>query len=412
VAEQRDLDVVIFGATGFVGGLVSGYLADHAPEGVRVGLAGRSKERLAAVRSNLGPRASSWPLIVADAGDAASLKELAARTRVVATTVGPYRREGLRLVTACTDAGTHYADLAGEVLFMRDTIDTCHDAAARAGVRIVHSCGFDSIPSDLGVLLLHHAAVTDGSGDLEETTFVVKTLKGSLSGGTIASIEGQLLETRADPRLRRLVADPYALSPDRAEEPALGDEHDLMTIRHDDDLGMWLGPFLLAGTNTRVVRRSNALQGWAYGRRFRYREVTGFGTGITAPLKGAAMATGIAGLAAGLSFGPSRALLGRVLPAPGEGPSDKARQAGRFRIEIHTRTSNGVRYVSRVAARGDPGYAATSMMLGESALCLAGDEEQLPARAGVLTPATAMGMRLVERLQAAGMTLSVQRAGA
>ncbi len=410
VAEQRDLDIVVFGASGFVGRLVAGYLADHAPDGVRLGLAGRSQERLAAVRSDLGPRASSWPLITADSGDPRSLNELAARTRVVATTVGPYRRNGLQLVEACTNARTHYADLTGEIAFMRDSIDTYHDAAARTGVRIVHACGFDSIPSDLGVLLLHNAAQTDGSGDLEDTTLVVSALKGSLSGGTIASMKGQLEEVRAEPRLRRLVADPYALSPDRAEEPALGDERDLMTVRRDDDLGMWVGPFVMAGANTRVVRRSNALQGWEYGRGFRYREVTGFGTGVSAPLKGAAMAAGLAGLVAGLTFGPSRAVLDRLLPAPGEGPNERARKAGHFRIDIHARTSNGTRYISRVAARGDPGYAATSVMLGEAALCLAGDEDRLPDRAGVLTPATAMGMRLVERLQAAGMTLRVQRA--
>ena len=412
VGEQRDLDVVIFGATGFVGRLVAGYLAVKAPDGVRVGLAGRSQQRLAAVRAGLGARAASWPLIVAEAGDPASLGELAARTRVVATTVGPYRMLGLPLVAACVEAGTHYADLTGEVAFMRDTIDTRHDSAARRGVRIVHACGFDSIPSDLGVLLLHEAAHTDRTGDLEDTTLVVSSLKGSLSGGTIDSMKVQLQEARADPRIRRLVGDPYALSPDRAEEPSLGDERDLMTVHHDGDLGMWVGPFLLAGSNTRVVRRSNALQGWAYGRRFRYREVTGYGTGLLAPVRGVAMATGVMGLAAGLSFGPSRALLGRMLPAPGEGPSEKARQAGFFRIDIHARTSSGTRYAGRIAARGDPGYAATSLMLGESALCLALDEERLPARAGVLTPATAMGMRLVERLRAAGMTLRAQRAGA
>jgi short subunit dehydrogenase-like uncharacterized protein len=409
VTEQRDLDVVIFGASGFVGRLVAGYLARHAPDGLRVGLAGRSRERLAAVQSQLGPKTSSWPLITADTGDPKSLSELAARTRVVATTVGPYRRGGLGVVEACTETGTHYADLTGEVAFMRDSIDAYHEQAARTGVRIVHACGFDSIPSDLGVLMLHNAVRTDGAGDLESTTLVVKTLKGSLSGGTIDSIRVQLEEMRAEPRIRRLVADPYALSPDRSEEPALGDERDLMMVRHDADLGVWVAPFLLAGSNTRVVRRSNALQGWAYGRRFRYSEVTGFGAGVTAPLKAAAATTTVAGLAAGLSFGPSRALLGRVLPAPGEGPSEKARQAGSFRIEIHARTSSGARYVSRVAARGDPGYAATSVMLGEAAMCLARDE--LPDRGGVLTPATAMGTRLIDRLRAAGMTLTVTREG-
>ena len=412
MAQQRDLDVIVFGATGFVGRLVAGYLARHAPDGVRIGLAGRSQERLTSVRSELGPRAASWPLFVADSDNRESLEALATRTRVVATTVGPYRKHGLPLVVACTKAGTHYADLAGEVAFMRDSIDTCHDAAAQAGVRIVHACGFDSIPSDLGVLLLHQAAESDGVGDLEETTLVVKSLKGSLSGGTIDSMKVQLQEARAEPRVRRLVADPYALSPDRAEEPALGDERDLMRVRRDNDLGIWVGPFLLAGSNTRVVRRSNALQGWAYGRRFRYREVTGFGSGPMAPLKGAGMAATVVGLAAGLSFSPTRAVLGRVLPAPGEGPSEKAREAGSFLVEIHAKTSSGTRYVGRVAARGDPGYAATSLMLGEAALCLAQDGERLPARAGVLTPATAMGTRLVERLRDAGMTLSTQRDGA
>ncbi len=247
----------------------------------------------------------------------------------------------------------------------------------------------------------------DGAGDLEDTTLVVSSLKGSMSGGTIDSMKVQLQEARADPSIRHLIADPYALSPDRAEEPALGDERDLMTVRRDKDLGLWIGPFLLAGSNTRVVRRSNALQGWAYGRRFRYREVTSFGSGPTAPLKGAGMAGMVVGLAAGLSFGPSRALLGRVLPAPGEGPSEKSRRAGHFRVDIHARTSSGARYVSRVAAKGDPGYAATSVMLGEAALCLARDE--LSDRVGVLTPATALGMRLVERLRAAGMTLRAQR---
>jgi short subunit dehydrogenase-like uncharacterized protein len=407
VTEQRDLDVVVFGATGFVGRLVAGYLAGHAPDGLRIGLAGRSPERLAAIQSGLGPAAAAWPLIEAQSDDRATLDALAACTRVVATTVGPYRRLGLPLVLACIDAGTHYADLTGEVAFMRDTIDTCHDEAVRRGVRIVHACGFDSIPSDLGVLLLHDAVERDGAGELEDTTLVVFALKGSLSGGTIDSMRVQLQEVRAEPRVRRLVADPYALSPDRAEEPSLGDERDLMAVRRDRDLGLWVGPFLLAGANTRVVRRSNALQGWAYGRRFRYREVTGYGSGPMAPLKGAGMAGMVAGLAAGLSFGPSRALLGRVLPAPGEGPNEKARMAGYFRIDIHARTSDGSRYVSHVGARGDPGYAATSVMLGEAAMCLARDE--LPDRGGVLTPATAMGMRLVERLRAAAMTFHVTR---
>ena len=406
MSPGRELDVVVHGATGFVGRLTAAYLADHAAETVRIGLAGRSQERLEEVRASLGPRASRWPVIVADSADAAALAELAARTRVVATTVGPYRQYGLPLVEACAAAGTHYADLAGEVLFMREAIDRYHEAAAASGARIVNACGFDSIPSDLGVLLLHRAAAADGAGELEDTTFVLSAVRGGLSGGTLASMRGGLDEVRGDRARRKLVQDPYALSPDREAEPELGPERDLQTLDRDDELG-WLAPFVMASINTRVVRRSNALQDWAYGRRFRYREVMSVGDGLLAPVKGAGVVAGLGGLVAGLSFGPTRAVLDRVLPSPGDGPGEEARRKGFFRIDLHARTSSGRRYRARVAAQGDPGYAATAVMFGESALCLALDEARLPGGGGVLTPATAMGDALVERLRGAGQTLSV-----
>jgi short subunit dehydrogenase-like uncharacterized protein len=410
VSGTRELDVVVFGATGFAGRLVAGYLAGHAPDGVRVGLAGRSQRRLADVRAALGAAASAWPLMVADSADPASLATLARAAQVVVTTVGPYQAQGLALVEACAAAGTDYADLAGEVLFIRDSIDRCHDVAAGAGARIVHGCGFDSVPSDLGVLLLHHAARADDAGDLQDTTLVVAALKGGVSGGTLASMMGQQEEVRASADRRRMVADPYALSPDRAAEPDLGEERDLDWVRYDGELRMWLGPFAMAGINTRVVRRSNALQGWSYGRRFRYREVTGFGASPAAPMLGAAVSAALKGLETGLAFGPSRALLGRLLPARGQGPGERTRRTGYFRLQIHTRTSTGARYLATIAASGDPGYAATSVMLGESALCLALDRDRLPDRAGVLTPAAAMGTALADRLRSAGQTLATQQA--
>ncbi len=224
---DRELDIVVFGATGFAGRLVAGYLAEHAPAGVRIGLAGRSAQRLADIRAGLGAAAPAWPLLVADSADSASLAALARSARVVATTVGPYRHQGLALAGACASAGTDYADLSGEVLFIRESIDRYHDVAAGTGTRIVHCCGFDSIPSDLGVLLLHHAARTDDAGDLEDTTLVVTALKGGVSGGTLASGMGQQDEMRASAERRRVIEDPYALSPDRAAEPDLGDERDL-----------------------------------------------------------------------------------------------------------------------------------------------------------------------------------------
>jgi short subunit dehydrogenase-like uncharacterized protein len=408
VSADLDLDIVVFGATGFVGRLVAGYLAGHAP-GVRIGLAGRSERRLADVRAGLGDAASAWPLLVADWADPVSVAALARAARVVVSTVGPYRAHGLPLVQACAAAGTDYADLTGEVLFIRDSIDRCHDVAAAAGARIVHCCGFDSVPSDLGVLLLHLAARADDAGDLQDTTLVVTALRGGISGGTLASMMGQQAEVQASAQRRRVVADPYALSPDRAAEPDLGDERDPGWARYDSGLRMWTGPFAMAGINTRVVRRSNALQGWAYGRRFRYREVTGFGAGPAAPLLAGAASSALKAAEAGLAFGPSRALLARLLPSTGQGPGERARRTGYFRIQIHARTSAGGRYLGAVEAQGDPGYAATSVMLGETALCLALDRDQLPDQAGILTPATAMGAALAARLRSAGHTLTARQ---
>jgi short subunit dehydrogenase-like uncharacterized protein len=409
VSAERELDLVLYGATSFVGRLSADYLLRAAPPQARIGLAGRSLERLSALQASLGEHAASWPLLVADASDERSLSELASRTRVVATTVGPYRRYGLPMVETCARAGTHYADLTGEVLFMREAIERFDAVAAASGARIVHSCGFDSIPSDLGVLALYEAAVADGAGQLEETTLVVRAMKGGASGGTIASLKGTVDDARGSRELARVLADPYALSPDRAAEPSLGAERDLRGVRYDSDLGMWVGPFIMGSINTRAVRRSSALQGWAYGPRFRYREVMGFGSGPAGALQAGALAGGVGALAVGLSIGPARAVFDRALPSPGEGPSESQRRRGFFRIEIHTRTSSGARYLARVAAQGDPGYNATSVMFGESALCLAFDEARLAPRAGVLTPATAMGDALSERLRAAGQTLEVTR---
>lgn len=406
---SRPLDVVVFGATGFVGRLTAEYLAGANLDGARIGLAGRSHDKLERVRSELGPTASDWEVVVADSTDAASLAELAQRTRVLATTVGPYRQYGLGLVEACAEAGTDYADLTGEVLFMRESAKRSHDAAKASGARIVHACGFDSIPSDLGVLLAHEAAEADGAGELEEATLVVRAAKGGFSGGTIASLKGQLEEIKSSRELRRIVDDPYALSPDRSAEPNLGDERDLRRPVHDDELGEWIGPFVMAAANTRVVRRSNALAGYPYGRRFRYREVTGFGSGPAGPVKAGAMTAGLGGLVAALNFGPASAALDRLLPDPGEGPSEKARREGFFRIDVHARAATGARYVTRVAAQGDPGYAATAVMLGESALCLALDRDRLAPATGVVTPATAIGSALTDRLRAAGQTYEARR---
>ena len=409
MADTRTHDLVVYGATGFVGRLTAAYLAEHAPEGARVALAGRSRERLEEVRNRLGGRAVDWPVLVADSGDRTALDEITRGTRAVVTTVGPYARYGMPLAMSCAEAGTHYADLTGEVLFIREVVERCDSVARQSGARLVNSCGFDSIPSDLGVQALHERVRADGEGELEDTTFVLTGMKGGVSGGTLASLKGQIDELRHSPDKRKVVADPYSLSPARDKEPDLGRQSDMHGPVREDELGGWMAPFVMASFNTRVVRRSNALQDWAYGRRLRYRELMRTGPGPVGLAKATAVTGGLGVAVGGLALAPTRALLERFLPAPGEGPSEKTRTTGFFRIEVHTRTTTGAHYVAHVAAQGDPGYAATAVMLGESGLCLALDGDRLPAAAGVLTPATAMDGALADRLRAAGFTLEVER---
>jgi short subunit dehydrogenase-like uncharacterized protein len=399
-------DLVVYGATGFVGKLTAAYLAGQAP-GPRIALAGRSMAKLQDVRAELGPAAADWPLIVADAADPASLAALAASTRAVATTVGPYMQYGVPLVKACAEAGTHYADLTGEVQFVRQIIDEFDATAKQTGARIVVSCGFDSIPSDLGVLALRDQVRRDNAGELESTRLLVVAFKGGVSGGTLASLKGQVDEMKGNPVLRRLVADPYALSPDREKEPELGDESDFRSIKKDDELGRWLSPFVMAAYNTRVVRLSNALQNWDYGRGFRYQEYMSFKATVGGLAQATAMTGGLGALAGGLAFRPTRAVLDRVLPAPGEGPSEKVQRNGFFNLEIHARTSTGARYLASVTGKGDPGYGATARMLGEAALSLALDGAALPPTAGILTPASGIGQPLIERLRQRDFTFDV-----
>jgi short subunit dehydrogenase-like uncharacterized protein len=396
---MTDLDVVVFGATGFVGALVAEHLARVAPDGARIGLAGRSKEKLERVRDGLD---RDWPLLVVDARDPSELTESA---RVVCTTVGPYVRYGRPLVDACARTGTHYLDLTGEVPFVRDVIDDLHDVAVASGARLVPSCGYDSIPSDLAVLLLAEQARADGEGDLRDTTLVA-SVKGGVSGGTIDSMRAQVETLKARPELRALVDDPYSLSPDRAAEPQVPQRPDRAAVAKLPD-GRWTGPFVMAQYNTRVVRRSNALLDHAYGRELRYDERMSFGRGPQGAVLAGVVATTLPLGELAFGFGPTRQVLDRVLPKPGEGPSEQARANGWFRMEAETTTSTGARYEAVVAGAGDPGYAATAVMMGESALCLAFDE--IPERAGVLTPATALGQSLVTRLRAQGMELSVRR---
>jgi short subunit dehydrogenase-like uncharacterized protein len=414
-ATPREFDVVLYGATGFVGKLTAEYLA-QAGKNVRVALAGRSTDRLLAVRNSLGESAQSWPVLAADASSPSTLDDMAARTQVVVTTVGPYARYGLPLVAACAAAGTDYADLTGEANFIRESIDLYHKQAADTGARIVHSCGFDSIPSDLSVYALYRAARDDGAGELAGTDFVVRSFSGGVSGGTVASLIDVLDAASNDPDLRRELADPYTLSTDRGAEPELGRQPDMPWRRGSqiapELAGIWTGGFMMAPINTRIVRRSNALLDWAYGRRFRYSEHMSLGSSPLAPIASAVM-SGVGNATNGLGGRYFRLLPRRlvdlVAPKSGSGPSAAARDRGYYRIETYASTTTGARYVARMEQQGDPGYKATSVLLGECGIALATDRDKLSDLRGVLTPAAAMGDALLARFPAAGVSLRTER---
>ncbi len=413
--RSRRHDIVLWGATGFTGALVAEYLVGALPESrFRLALGGRDYAKLEALRGRLAethPPASDLALIVADSHDRSSLDALATETEVVCTTVGPYAKFGHELVAACVEAGTDYCDLTGEVPFIRSMIDRHHERARSTGARIVHCCGFDSIPSDLGTLMLQEAAMDRFGAAADRVTLVLGASRGGFSGGSVASLTNVIEEAAGNRDIRRIVGDPYALNPEGERHGP--DGPDLFAPRFDPELARWTGPFVMASINTRVVRRSNALTDWRYGRDFRYAEVTGYPSGLKGRLAAGAMAGGLGAFVAALRWGPTRSLLSAtLLPSPGEGPSRKTRENGFFNITLHGSGSaaDGKRFelTARVIGHKDPGYGETAKMLGEAAYCLALDGTGLESDGGVLTPASAMGMTLVNRLCRAGMVFKVE----
>ena len=335
--------------------------------------------------------------------------ELAARTRVVATTVGPYLRYGLPLVIACAAAGTHYADLTGETLFVRRSIDAAHQIAVASGARIVHSCGFDSVPSDLGVGLSAARATADGAGELTSAVLHVTRLRAGVSGGTIDSLRQQAIETADDPVARRLITNPWALVDEVAGRAYGSSGTRASWPTRNDRTGSWQAPFVMGAYNGQIVHRSNALSGWPYGRELTYREVVDTGRGPRGAVTAAGIVVGAGALMRGMSIPVTRSLLDRVLPKPGQGPDERQRSRGAFRIEVRAETTSGARYCTTVGADLDPGYDGTAVMLGESALSLAGDSGLGPP--GVDTPMVALGATLPQRLRDHDFTVSTERLG-
>ena len=408
MGRSRKYDLVIMGATGFTGRLTAEYLAVNY--GVKNdqftwAIAGRNKSRLLKLKGHLvrfDPDAGSLPILIAESSDRESLDAMTSQTKVVITTVGPYLKYGAELVVSCAENGTNYCDITGEVLFIRNSIDRNFKTARQNLCRIVHCCGFDSVPSDLGVLFLQDNSQKIYGMPCDHVTLYVRSTKGGLSGGTIDSMLNTRDQLRMDLKLRGLLGNPYALNP--KEYPSGPDESDLRSVEWDHRMKCWTGPFVMAGINTRVVRRTNALLNNRYGADFRYSEVLSFPNGAVGWMRANLLLLGMGCFIGAIKFSLSRWLLQNIfLPKPGQGPSRKKRDNGHFHMMIVGTTKNN--NILRVNVKGsrDPGYAGTAQMLTESALCMIMNKDELPDRAGVLTPAAAFGDTPIKRLAGKGI---------
>lgn len=400
---DRTFDLVVFGATGFTGRLVADYLLTKTD--LRWAIAGRNQGKLETVRSELGDE--DLPILIADSSDGPALDALCAQTRVLITTVGPYYVYGREVVAACVRQGTHYCDLTGESHFVA-AMAAAHDESAKAsGARIVHNSGYDSIPSDLGTWMIYEAMKERGAS-LRSVRVLAKA-KGTASGGTIDTLRTSMAAASKDKTVRRAMADPYSGYPAGVERGK--DKGDNRPVHMDKDCGQWVAPFVMAGTNGPVVRRSNALLGFPYGSDFRYFEGMPTGGGPIGWLSAWGVTLGLGALLGGMALAPTRWVLDRVLPKPGEGPDKATREAGWFehRFVARGETEAGEEVLLRGVVGGDldPGYGATAIMLAETALCLAFDDVDTEHPGGVHTTASAMGTTLIERLRRAGLRFEV-----
>lgn len=379
---NAEFDVIVYGATGYTGRLGAEYLAQRYGVGgeVKWAMAGRSAEKLAQVRDEMGAPAET-PLIVADADNPAQLEAMVRRGKAIVTTVGPYQLYGDKLVAACVAAGTDCLDLSGEPNWMAKVIAE-HDAAAKAsGARIVHSCGFDSIPFELGVFFCEETAKARLGHYVPRVKGRIRAIQGGLSGGTAASGAATMAAIQKDPGLIALMMNPFALTPgfEGPEQPAGN------AVQHDPDVGAEVGPFMMAVINTKNVHRSNALMGHPWGTDFVYDEMSVVIPGAPTEFTG----------------------MGDGAPKPGEGPSKAEREAGFFDIAFIGIAQDGRKVTVSVKGDRDPGYGSTSKMLAEAAICLVKDAKATPG--GVWTPGAAMGSKLVDRLQAnAGLTFAAE----
>ena len=404
---DRAYDVIVYGATGFTGRLVAEHMLSRYGIGRETSwaIAGRSRPKLEAIRREIGAP-ETLPLVMADASDPASLLAMARSTKSVITTVGPYQLYGEGLVAACAEAGTDYVDLCGEPAWMAEMIGK-YDAKAKAsGARIVFSCGFDSIPFDLGVVFLQREARQRLGAAMPRVRGRVRKMKGGFSGGTAASLMATLEASRRNPAILRTLADPFALTPGfTGPRQPEGDK-----AIYDDRANAWAAPFVMASINTKNVHRSNFLRGQAYGADFVYDEMVLTGEGKKGEQRARTAAFGGSVFETLLGFAPTRALIRQfVLPKPGQGPTKEQREAGFYDVLFVGELKDG--RVLRASVKGDkdPGYASTSKMIAESAICLVRDVGRDVTPGGVWTPGAALGDKLIERLEAnAGLRFALE----
>lgn len=398
---QREYDIVIWGASGFTGKLVTDYMFEnYSNSNLAWAVAGRSRSKIEEILQG-----RDVEIIIADAHNPTDLRALAKITRVILTTVGPYARYGSELVSACAELGTHYCDLAGEVHWMRNMIDAHEDTAKESGARIVHTCGFDCIPSDIGTYFMQKQMQSAHGVAASHIKYRVKAFEGGFSGGTVDSLMAMMESAQSDPGILTTIADPYALNNSYRGL----DGPDNNWPYYDPDFKAWVGPFVMAAVNMRVVRRSNELLNQAYGHEFRYDEGTLTKGGVGGLLSAGTMALGTSAVISLAALAPFRKFLQKILPKPGEGPSEEAIRTGFFDVELIAKHPTDSTKDMRGNVKGDrdPGYGSTAKMLSECAVCLAQDE--LPVAGGVWTPASAMGDALLKRLPAnAGVTFELQ----
>ncbi len=402
-------DLVVFGATGFVGRILCGYLLNQVgvSDSVRWAIAGRSKAKLETLVAELGARADGLPYLTADATDEASLRKLCAQTRVVISTVGPYALYGELLVKVCADTGTDYCDLTGEPQWVRQMIERYTVTAQGSGARIVHCCGFDSIPSDLGVYYLQQQAKQRFGQPCDRIKMRVKSAQGGVSGGTVASGVNLIQAARIDPELRQELDNPYSLCSETPQ--SLAHPSTLVPVQYDPDFQAWVSPFVMAAINTRIVLRSNALTGYSYGKNFQYEEAVLTGPNTAGWLTAKGLSAALSGLAVAMTFPATRWLLeNTIIPKQGKGPSQVSQKEGFYDLRFWGVTGNGETIEVKVVGDQDPGYGSTAKILGQTGLCIAENFAEANKPGGFWTPASMFGNVLIERLEeSAGLTFEV-----